>query len=148
MGARVGAVSGGKCIHDEYIRQRRHFSGQIIVIAFFAGVKAHVLAKNDFASFNADPIQPVLFEPHFQTQHAGQFPGHRRQRKFFLVLTLGWPPEMRHQHHLRAGGNRHANGRQGSAETGVAGDIAVADRHVQIFPDQHALTRKIQFAHT
>ncbi|GLQ56821.1 hypothetical protein GCM10010862_40800 [Devosia nitrariae] len=40
--------------------------------------------------------------------------------------------------------NQFADGRDDALDTGRVGDLAVGDRHVEIGPQQHALTPKIE----
>ena len=140
-------MGGAESVHHIDVAQRRHALGQRLVVFLFALVEAHVLAQHHLAVFQVDAVEPVLRQRHLLAQQPAEVLGHRLQRVLFFVLALGGPAQVREQHDARARFHGVADGRQRGADAGVAGDLAVFHRHVEIFADQHPFTLQVQVGH-
>ena len=61
---------------------------------------------------------------------------HRLHAVFTVVLALGGPTQMGHQDHFGACCNSLLDGGQCRFDTGIAGDLAILNRYIEVFANQ------------
>ena len=138
VGTGLGAMRRAEGVHDKNVAQRGHAPRQRVVAGLLAFEETHVLQQHHAARFNLDAVDPVADQRHLYLQQIGQPVRDRLQRKLRVGLTLGGPAEMRHQHDGGVRFDGLPDGRQRGYDTRIARNAAVRQRHVQVFPDQHA----------
>ena len=155
--ARLGAVGGAESVHDEDVAKRGVTRREFIAVGFLASVHAHILQQADRGLGQGGAkgfkrvLKIILHERHIEAEQSRQMCGDRRQGKLPLCgdrYALGRPAEMRHEQHLPGADRpRRLDSRQRRADTAVVDDLAVAQGHVEVFPDQHALAGQVELFH-
>jgi hypothetical protein len=145
--ARLGAVRRCECVHDVDVAERRHLLRKLVLVLLLAVVEPHVLEQHDLARLARDAAEPFALEAHLLPEQLGEPDRHRSERELRVVDALLRTPEMRHQHHARARGERCLDSRQRRADPRIARDDAVLHRHVEILADQHSLAAQIHVGH-
>ncbi len=72
MGARLRAMCGTECVHDEHVAERGHARRERFVVLLLALEEAHVLQQHDFAGRCRHAADPVLDEAHRPRQQLRQ----------------------------------------------------------------------------
>ena len=150
LGAGVGAVRRGERVVDEDVGQLRQGGGEGRVVLFLLGMEAGVLqhqhiARAPCARPPARPAMPMQSSAKRTAlaQHLAQSRGHRRQRHLRHALALR-AIEMAADDDLRALADQFADGRRQPLDPRQVGDLAVADRHIEVGPQQHALAGDVE----
>ena len=136
-----------KGIHHEYITKRRHLLGQAFIISFLADIKTHVFTQHYLTLVDFKSVEPVSDQTHALVQQRTKMLCNRRQRVRALECSFFGTSKVRHQHHPGTGFDSRLDCGKRCADPGVAGDKAVLNRNIQIFPDQHALCCEILIGH-
>src|SRR3569832_1961471 len=144
LGRGLGAVRGAEGIHHEYIAECGVFLGKLVGVFLLALVEAHVLEHHDFTVRDVDAVEIILHHAHRLAQQLRQMLCDRLDGILLAVHALFWATQMRHHHHARAGLDRALDGRQGRADARIVGDLAVLERHVEVFAHQHALVGEVE----
>ena len=136
-----------KGIHDVNISQRGQTGSQIRIVLLFPLQKADIFQKRHFARKHANVFRFVR-QLHGQPQKLGKPGSHGLERNFFLILPFRGAPQMGEQHKPGTFFQRNAQCGQGGAYALVVADLSALHGHVEIFPDDHALSREVEILHS
>jgi len=140
-------VCGAEGVHDVDVAQGGVLLGQVFVVFLFALVKTDVFEQHHFAIGNFHAVQVVFDQPHVLAQRFGQVLGDGFHGGSFVVYAFFRAAQVGHQHDFGAGVFGGLDGRQRGADAGVAGYLAVFNRHVQVFTHQNPLPSEVQVGH-
>ncbi len=146
---RLRAVRGAERVHDEDLAEHGVALGEGGVVLFLADIEPAVLEQHDFARFDVDrlAVQIIAQQTHGLAERMAEPGGDRRERFVFAEMAFLRPAEVRHDHHTRARVARELDRRQRGFQTLARADLAVLERHVEVFAYQHALALEIEFGH-
>src|SRR5690554_651497 len=147
VGRCLSAVGGAEGVHHVDVAQGRVLLGQVFVVFLFAFVKADVFEQHYFTVSHFNTTEIILDQAHILAQQGAQVFGDRFHGGGFVVHAFFRAAQVGHQHDFGAGVFGSLDGRQRGADAGVAGHLAVFDRHVQVFTNQNPLAGEVQVSH-
>ncbi|OPZ12116.1 MAG: hypothetical protein BWZ07_01530 [Alphaproteobacteria bacterium ADurb.BinA280] len=142
-------MCGAKGVHAIDIAQRGVLDRQFGAVLAFADIHAAVFQQHQIAGRHIEAaIHPVTDQTHFATQMMGKPCRHRCQRIRVTPLTFRRSTKVRGHHHRCAFLQSQTKGRQYRCDALFRGDLAVLDRHVQVFTNQHTFANQIEVSET
>ena len=132
-------MSSAKGVHNKNITELGIGFGESVIVLFLAGIKAHIFEDNDIAIVHFNATGPALFESNGLAEQAAEMFGNGLHTEVGVVLAFSGSTQVGHQNHFRAGCNSLLDSGQCRFNTGITGDLAVLNRNVEVFTDQHAL---------
>ena len=148
LGRGMGTVRCRKRVVDEDVAQPGQRPGHRRIVLFLARVEARVLEQQDVSGRHVRDGLLGLFpdavggEMNPAVEMRLQRLRDRRQREFRVRRALR-APEMRQQDHLGALVRQFDDRRRDAFDPCHVGDLAVLHRHVEIDPQEHALSREV-----
>ena len=142
VGRGVGAVGGAERVVHEHLAERRVPLRQLRVVVGLAVEEAHVLDHHHVAAGQRGRVG-LVGQRHVQLQQLAEPRRHRRQRQLRVAPLR--PAQVGQQHQsLGALLAQLAQGRQRGPDAGVVGDLAVAQRDVEVHPRYDGLAGHVE----
>ena len=141
-------MGAGKGVVDIQLAQPGEFAGQCRVIRLFAAIEADILAQQRLAGPKVERQALCriaggnIRKDHFAAKRAGQGGAQLVHRKLGVHLAPG-AAQMGQDDQPRALLQQGAHPGGKAVDPAAIGDLAIADRHVEIGADKQALAGKI-----
>ena len=140
IGGGFGAVRRAKGVVHKNIAQAGHLACQRLAVFLLADIDAAVFQQHQLTRLDGYAGGPVGQQRDRAAQELGQALSHRGQRVGRREHALGRTAQVGGDHHGGAGIKRHADARQGGANTGIFGNGAMLVlRHIQVCTDENTL---------
>jgi hypothetical protein len=137
---RVGPVRRAERVVDVDVGERRVAAGEALVVLGLAGIEADVLEHDQLALGHRVEVGG---DRHVRAEQRAQALGHRTQGE--LRIPSLRPPQVRGEHEPRALAPKLLDRGKGGADARVVGDRPVlAERHVEVRPDEDALGADVE----
>ncbi len=142
-------MGGPERVVDVRVGQRRQGLREFRLVGLLARVEAQVLqeqdvprieALDDALDFRADA---VVHETHRARERLREGRRDRRERELRLALAFRLA-QVRGADDARPGLDRGANRRQRFADSGVVGDTALLERHVEVHAKEETLAGEVE----